>query len=96
MFCDEFLRLQLITFEVNGDCEVRDCVGRDLFSDSLMIGDLTRITASNFQMLSSLKSHYKSCSPHRCRGPFEVDSRDLAVVSGREAIGCSTCIVAVA
>jgi hypothetical protein len=46
VFCDEFLRLQLITFEVNGDCEVRDCVGRDLFSDSLMIGDLTRITAS--------------------------------------------------
>jgi hypothetical protein len=42
---DEFLRLKLITLEVNGDCEVRDRVGCDLFSDSLKIGELAHITA---------------------------------------------------
>jgi len=45
VFCDEFLRLKLITIEVNGDCEVQDRVGCDLFSYSLKIGGLAHITA---------------------------------------------------
>jgi hypothetical protein len=46
VFCDESLLLKLITFEVNGDCEVRDRVGCDLFSDSQKIGGQAHITTS--------------------------------------------------